>query len=201
MAREPARTAYEAEQRYIRIISRPLTCITNAIWFASHPLRGADEERTLLVSRATDGSPIRLRRADGPPVHLTAYQRFQLVPDTRWSPDEWKASSRQYGYDIWEPMPDGRLKPVIQWHWHPASGNTDEPHIHVRAGEEICGRETRKLHIPSERVAFESVVRFLIVDLGVVPLRADWEALIEGALAAFVRFRTWPRSAAFSPTP
>ena len=201
MAREPARTPYEAEQRYIRIISRSLTCITRAIWTATPSIRGTDEDRTLLVSRASDGSPIRLSRAEGPPVHLTAYQQFRLMPDTRWAADEWKASSRQYGYEIWEPTDDHKLKPVIQWHWHPGSGNTDEPHIHVRASEDICGRATRRLHIPSERVAFESIVRFLIVDLGVVPLRDDWEELVNDALSAFVRFRTWPRSASLDSSP
>lgn len=195
MAREPARTPYEAEQRYIRIISRSLTCITKAIWVATHPLRGTDEDRTLFVTRASDGSPIQLKRAGGPPVHLTAYQMFRLMPDTRWAADEWKASSRQYGYGVWESTSDHQLKPVIQWHWHPGSGNTDEPHVHVRAAEEMFGRSTRRLHIPTERVSFEAVVRFLIVDLGVTPLRDDWQGLIDEALASFVRFRTWPRSA------
>jgi len=38
-------------------------------------------------------------------------------------------------------------------------------------------------------------VRFLIVELGVIPLRADWDTVTSEALAWFVRFRAWPRSA------
>lgn len=58
----------------------------------------------------------------------------------------------------------------------------------------IAGLRLRELHLPSERVAFEMVVRFLIAEMGVIPLRTDWAELIEEALAMFVKFRTWPRS-------
>ncbi|MBA2556161.1 MAG: hypothetical protein H0V12_02260 [Chloroflexi bacterium] len=200
MAREPARSGPEAEQRYKRIIAQPLTCVTKAIWVASHPLRGPEQERTLLLTGPNPGAPVRLKRDEGLPVYLTAYQQFALVPDPRWNAGEWKASTRQYGYEVLEDGENG-IRPVIQWHWHPGSGNTTEPHVHVRTAEKICGMATRRLHLPSERVAFESIVLFLIDELGVIPQRQDWRKVTQDALQWFVRFRTWPRSAPPPETP
>lgn len=187
MAREPARTPHEAEERYKRIISQPLACITKAIWIASPPIRGPGEERTLFLAGSTTGESIRLNRSSGDPVFLDAYQRFAMVTVPGTDGREWKASTRQYSYDI----ADGS-RPVLQWHWHPGTGGTDEPHLHVRASDELLGKTARRLHIPSERIAFESVVRFLIAELGVRPLKDDWDDVTRDARARFVRYRSWP---------
>jgi hypothetical protein len=60
---------------------------------------------------------------------------------------------------------------VASWQWHPeAESWCAWPHLHVRAplGD----------HLPTSRVAFEQVVRWLIVEANIPPLRADWEVLL-----------------------
>lgn len=130
----------------------------------------------------------------GPPIFFKATQAFRLVPDNRFAAGEWKAMTRDYIYTVYEQTADRQLGARSAWHWHPGSGGTPDPHIHVHAGDQIFGREVGRLHIPSERVAFESVTMFLVDDLGVRPERADWREITSSALAMFMRFRTWPRS-------
>ena len=108
---------------------------------------------------------------------------------------EWKAHTTEYIYTIYERNQSHEIKPAIAWHYHPSSPVMGDPHIHVYGRGMAFERTLEKLHIPSERVAFEMVVRFLVDDLGVTPNRADWRDLVEDSLSWFVRFRTWPHSA------
>lgn len=191
MAREPARTPYAARARYVRIISLPLTCVTRAVWCDAPTIRGTDED--LAISLTGFPSPVRLRRENSLPVFLTAVQSYQLVPDERFATGEWKASTRGYAYTLYDVRGHQPTR-ALAWHWHPGSGKSEEPHIHVYRDGEIGGVLLDKLHLPAERVAFESVIRFAIEELGVTPKRDDWRDLIDSALDRFVRFRTWPRS-------
>jgi hypothetical protein len=63
------------------------------------------------------------------------------------------------------------------------------------------GRSSEKLHIPSGRVAFEDVIRFLIEEVAVIPKLDDWQAVLADALEAFVEHRTWSGSAPPSEPP
>jgi hypothetical protein len=94
---------------------------------------------------------------------------------------------------------DRRPVPALAWHWHPDSGTMHEPHMHVYCGGQIGGDPISKLHFPSERVAFEHVVQFVITELRVPPRRDDWQSLISAALERFVAFRTWPLSGGRQP--
>jgi len=136
---------------------------------------------------------VRLRRRDLPPIFLSAIQQYELVPDSRFARGEWKASTRGYAYTLFDQSDRGQIK-ALAWHWHPGSGTSDEPHMHVYRDGEIGGNALDRLHFPSERIAFEAIVQFLITELGVAPLREDWQVLITSALERFVAFRTWPRS-------
>lgn len=190
--REPATDPHQAAERYKRIIGRSLTCLTDSIWIASPALRGPNEIRQLSLSPQPDGLPLKLRRDEGDAIYFAALQRFVVVPDDRFEKGEWKVSTREYKYTVYESTERrGTIKPVIEWHWHPDT-EPPWPHVHVRADESICGLTSRKLHIPSERVAFESVVHFMIDELGVRPARDDWPQLVESARERFESFRTWP---------
>jgi hypothetical protein len=182
-----ARTEHEARQRYVDFLSLPLDCITNAQWALVPPLVGPTASWTLSLTRS--GDPVRLRRDDGTAVYFRALQRFE---PRQIDLTNWRMHTLEYKYEVWEPQPDRTNKPVIEWHWHPnpvTSENMDY-HVHVRATEAICGVASRRLHIPSERVAFESVVRFIMKDLHVRPRHDDWERRVDDALAAFQKYRT-----------
>lgn len=172
----------------------PLTCVTRAVWCEAPTLRGLEEQDRALQLTGTP-VPLRLRRDGRSPVYLSATQGFRLVPDERFAPGagEWKASTSGYAYTVYDVI-DHETRKAIAWHWHPTSGASHEPHVHIYRDGSIGDVELDRLHFPGDRVAFESVVRFLIVELGVTPLRNDWEDLITSALERFIRFRTWPLS-------
>jgi hypothetical protein len=194
VAREPAFSPREARARYVRIISLPLTCVTRAQWCDAPTLRGSEEEERAIQLTGMP-KPLRLKRADGQPVYLAATQGFRLVPDERYAPGrgEWKATTTGYVYTVYETS-DHEPAKAMAWHWHPTSGGSHEPHVHIYRDGQIAGQELDKLHFPGERVAFESVILFLINELRVTPLREDWGEMIHSALERFVLFRTWPQS-------
>lgn len=49
----------------------------------------------------------------------------------------------------------------------------------------------KKLHLPTARVSFESVVRFAIEELGASPARQGWQDDLDDAERRFRAFRTW----------
>ena len=68
---------------------------------------------------------------------------------------------------------------LVSYHWHP-SGNSPitRPHMHVGADVQVGDRWLGKVHLPTGAVGLEQVVALAIVELGVEPLRDDWERLI-----------------------
>jgi hypothetical protein len=55
----------------------------------------------------------------------------------------------------------------------------------------LLGLALKNLHIPTSRVSFEEIVRFLIEELRVIPTRDDWEDVIGETETRFREFRTW----------
>jgi hypothetical protein len=55
------------------------------------------------------------------------------------------------------------------------------PHLHAYGAHDSV--DLHKLHPPTGHVTLSSVVRFLIEDLGVLPRRADWPAVVERHVA------------------
>lgn len=85
------------------------------------------------------------------------------------------------------------LTEVIAFHWHPNShGGQQGPHLHVGSSQLTKGAVvSRRTHVPTGRVALESVLDLLISDFGVVPLRSDWEKTLAASFARFRQWRTW----------
>lgn len=100
---------------------------------------------------------------------------------------EWKVGTDGYAYTVSE---DRDLSSeLFSWHWHPTT--RQDTHLHVGRGHDLHGPLAR-LRVPTGRVAFEEVVRFLIEDLYVQPERSDWDSVLSECLERFRRFRTWP---------
>lgn len=87
---------------------------------------------------------------------------------------------------------------LFHFHWTPhaiISGAITTPHMHV--GSVLFGDQRvlmpgtlHKTHIPTGTVSVADVVRFLIVELGARPLRANWESVL-----AQVASEDWSTSA------
>lgn len=99
----------------------------------------------------------------------------------------------QYIYTLTgEDKPDERW---LEWHWHPSL--RPEPHCHVHLPHPSLG-DLPDLHLPTSRVSFEEIVRFLIEDLG-VRASADWQATLKTSQDRYQKYRRWPRTGPDSP--
>lgn len=187
--REPAKSGKAAQDRYLRFLQRSLSCVSQtAQWYVGPPRRGSAGR-----SATTNPPAVKLRREAGGPLYLAVDQHFEIVRHPRY-PGEWKAKTLRYSYSL--VSNEDLSGELILWHWHQPIPTYRDTHIHVRG----VGGETHashvpgvghKLHIPSGRVAFEAILRFLFTDLGVTPARPDWEEVIGESEDRFLTFRTW----------
>jgi hypothetical protein len=78
-----------------------------------------------------------------------------------------------YRYEIGEhPGPE-----LVAYHWHlEGTSPVTEPHLHAR----IRGSSTdlSKLHLPTGLVNPDAVIRCLITEFSVEPLRPDWQDVL-----------------------
>lgn len=111
--------------------------------------------------------------------------------------DRFRILIEDYEYTVF----DSRRRELFVFHWHPVSvSEAWWPHVHVgsvavdAAAEGMEGgfyERFSRLHIPTGMLAIEQVVRFLITELQVTPLRADWEAVLQEGETQFVQQRPW----------
>ncbi len=81
------------------------------------------------------------------------------------------------------------LKPsMYSWEWNAAEPTY--PHVHV-ARSEPSAKGLGKLHIPTGRVFYESVLMFLIHDHDVQPAREDWAEVLGDSLHRVMKYSTW----------
>lgn len=148
----------------------------------------ARREKGLLVE-----GPVRMGRRPHLLLSLRHIYAFQHVPeDAERGP--WKVTSLAYSYELL----DLNERRVIAYHWHPDTAPTSE-HLHFgrqfahsSLPEDVRMHATAlvRAHLPTERVSLESVVRLAIDELGVEPLRSDWNAILNETVDAFKTYRT-----------
>ena len=69
---------------------------------------------------------------------------------------------------------------IIAYHWHPnAPGEVTFPHVHLGYAVKVEDEAMAKAHLPTGRVALEDVLRLAIRELGVRPLRTDWQEVLD----------------------
>lgn len=101
---------------------------------------------------------------------------------------QWRISTASYWYTI----EDKSGHEVVAYHWHPgAEGAVKTPHVHLGFGLGQIRAEFQKKHLPTGRVALEDILRCLITEFGVSPLRADWDLVLRRTLHSFERSRSW----------
>lgn len=94
-------------------------------------------------------------------------------------PSLWAAQTTMYQYRL----VDRDHTELLVYHWQPGPdyAGPDHPHVHVSAAlrakvDAVTTREIGldKLHIATGLVSLAAVVRMLIAEFGIAPLRADW---------------------------
>jgi hypothetical protein len=120
-------------------------------------------------------------------IHLSVSIHYEIRPHPDLGP--WKIRTRAYFYHI----VNDAMDEIVLFHWHPDSpGMVVDPHLHLgRSQLSPSAVISHRVHVPTGRIALESVIILAIKELGVIPLRADWEKILTGNLEDFARFRTW----------
>jgi hypothetical protein len=155
-----------------------------AHWFACE----ADVRGEMVLS--TDPYPVRFastKHRKG--VYLFADQNFEFVRhDTGAYAGQFKIHTLGYVYTV--SLADNIDQGLTFFHWHPR--DRQDPHVHLRTDDPnaTTAEGVHGLHIPTGRVSFETVVRFLIDEFAVRPA-SGWEKRLEVNEDLFRRHRTW----------
>lgn len=166
----------QARAAFIEPLQQALSLVTDAQFFY-RPTAPAQPE---VLSISAD--PLQLARQCGSRLLLSVQQRYEIVRTTDPDRGPWKVSTRAYRYRL----DDEAGREIVAWHWHPPPfGVVPRPHLHAPRAD------LDHVHVPTGRVSIESVLRMLLADLGVVPLRLDWDQVLDAAEDAFLRWRTW----------
>jgi hypothetical protein len=179
------RTPAEVVNNFLDPLHKTISCVTQA----QLNIRGGyfptttDEPHALTLA---DGLPQRLSGPSG--LSLVVKQYYYVIKEDDPGRDPWRVRTAEYNYNL----RDIEGKVVIAYHWHPAPKfKVRDPHLHLEQGAKVGRAEIHRAHIPTGRVAVEDVIRFVITEFGVEPLRADWDRVLADARATFREQRTW----------
>jgi hypothetical protein len=68
---------------------------------------------------------------------------------------------------------------ILSYQWHPNSvSHVRTPHLHLGSGSLVGREELQRSHLPTGFVELHQVLRLLIEEFQVTPLRADWDDLL-----------------------
>lgn len=149
------RTADQALRAELAHLHRVFSCVTRQV---AQLTSVVGELRTATLA----AEPILLRGG----LELTADQWLRVSLDPHHG--RWRCDVTAYAYAF-----DENGRELIAFHWNPA--DRPGPHVHVRC----AGGRLTKAHIPTGGpVALASVLAFAIRDLGVEPLRDDWQTIL-----------------------
>lgn len=157
------RTSLQAITRYKGSVSLLLSCVisqpvplverqTDTVWALRLPQRRywLRGDHTLLFSNL---------------------EEFRVVSDGGKN-GPWRVERTAYFYQLYA----SRSEELLGFHWHPETpGPTQFPHLHAASDTAPLSHKT---HVPTGFVSLGAVVRLLITEFGVPPLRDDWQTTL-----------------------
>lgn len=182
----------EALERYRELLARVFSCCwPHAYLAADRKAAEQDPEKihALLLNR---GAQIPLR---GGRVALRFAERFSFDQQQEVSADQrWHLSIRGYLFALEIAGPSE--EEILVWHWDPDAlakpprKPAPFPHLHIGTRELTPAHLERKHHIPTGHVAIEDVLWFAFEELGVIPIRGDWQTVLAESRAETLHGRT-----------
>lgn len=152
-----------AVEAFIASLQRAASCVTSAVLIREPRLPG----RHPALRFGDDVAPLR-------GVHPLALRVLVEYAAEEGEPVRWTVRTAGYRYEFQHA--DGPT--LLAYHWHPVGiSPITTPHLHL-AGT-LGGIDLSKAHLPTGLVTLQDVLRFAIADLGVLPLRNDWSAVLE----------------------
>jgi hypothetical protein len=122
----------------------------------------------------------------GADLYLSASMNYKIV-EAAGDRGPYKVKTTAYQYIL----EDEDEKEILAYQWHPES-RVQFPHIHVGSSSKIAGKTFNKIHLPTGRIALEQVLRITVDELGVKPLKGEWNSILVQTQKLFEKWRTWP---------
>jgi hypothetical protein len=143
------------------------------------------------ISLGLPGAPVQLQGElqDGSQPSLFVGIEYVLVEDREAAraADRFRVSTRKYTHHLYNSLHEE----VLLYHWHPDTA-FEGPHLHVGRTQLGANPAVPSVaHIPTARVAVESLALFLIEELGVRPIHDTYSDIIRAHLTNFVQHRRW----------
>jgi hypothetical protein len=176
-----ARRPEVAIRAFARAQSTITSCVVTQQISTRNPVILTRDPQLLVFSRG----PVSLRNASGGPSGLLLDVRQQIVvvpADAR----KWRIELRMYEYRIL----DQAERELLVYHWQPGPSfrGPNHPHMHVSSAlhAQVNAVTTRaydldKRHLATGHVSLAMMVRMLIEEFGIAPLRPDWRQVLERA--------------------
>lgn len=185
-----ANTPRQAVTRYLAPFRAALGCIQHGTLITTDARQPVSDQVYALI--VNDGEPLELRR--NPSIAFGGGQLFRIVRDDTIADGPHRVHTVKYFYAF--ATDDGQE--ILNFQWTPEEGHLPGrkafPHLHIGRG--LLGGHAgvfpdtfHKLHVPTGRVSFESIIRFAIEELGVPHLRDDWRAVLDRGQHQFERER------------
>ena len=179
------KTPAAAIDAYLRPLRQTIRCVCAQHY--AYLYRGQPDDSGLYALVLNRGYPVPLRGQDGRRLLFHVRQQFRVV-EAEIPGSPYKVTTAAYLYGIETP----EASEVISFHWNPHGlGKVTTPHVHLGPAVVHPDALARDLHIPTGRVSLESVVRFPITELGVIPQLPDWEDMLLHNEELFNLWRTW----------
>jgi hypothetical protein len=179
----PGRRVVDAVNAFLEPLKDAASCLGGAHFTLTPGARGdVGETHAWTLNRDT---PIEL----GNGISFRASMQFETLDLGRSEGHgRFKVRTREYIYAV-----NLSGKEVIAAHWHPASSSPYiDPHWHIGAAALTQnGVYLERAHIPSPRVSFEQMIRFMIEQMGVAPHRDDWSERLKRSEAVFESDKSW----------
>ena len=177
------KTPPEAVRNFLEPLQHALSCVSQ-------------ELLTVRGGYHPSGTPHALTLGNSPAIlgrdrqfALKVIQHYRII-EHEGVRGPWKVRTVAYYYTVEEAGESGRE--MFAYHWHPSERTAITfPHFHLYQGAGPMRDDVRKAHFPTGRVSFEDVLRLVITQFGVLPLRDDWAAILDQTQTAFEDWHTW----------
>ena len=175
------RTPADAVHNFLDPVRDALSCIVVPALQVGGGYHQSPEPHVMLLA---GGEPVPLK---GPrKLALTVHHHYRVV-EAEGELGPFKVRSAAYIYAV----DDASGDEVVSYHWHPlTTPDITFAHLHFRRVADEY-QELLHGHFPTGRVSIERLVRFLIVELAVEPVRGDWQTVLDRTNTIFERYRTW----------
>ncbi len=185
------RTPAGALEAYLEPYKTSIGCLTEPHFIVRLPRNSESETLSLRDSPKRLNRNVSVREGETSSLYFHMRQRIHIAEQTTARVSlRYQVVIDAWSYEIF----DDEGQEILAFQW-----SRDElpkpPHVHVgsallRGSAHPLAKGFSKLHIPTARLSIEEVIRFLITDLNVIPLREDWDAVLRAGQETFEQNRS-----------